>query len=329
MKKTLLGLGVLAASLGSGAFAQQVPGEVETLADESFFVASPAEIIRLRQKLANQGAAIRAPLAGEYAEDIPSDVLDLDGVFDLALEPGEAAPRIYIARYQSTAIQVIDAHGNHWPIRKISSWLDGLVGIERAVDGTSALMGEEGDEKGTERGNSSGGIDPADPQSGSFTVTSLRHGAVGNITVYMHGLSQPITLILVSKPGLFHREATIRLGTTGPNSSYESLFRQGVAAGASSNQDLNNVLHGVSPADSERLVMDGASGKAWSKGEHIYVQTDLAIFSPAVLESTHSAGRFRAYKLPKTTRIMGTNTAGQTVTVRLGASPADALLKGK
>lgn len=314
----------LALVSATGVQAQEY-GAVEQFADDSVYVASPAEIIRLRQTIQDQSAAKHAPTPREYSADIPSDVMTLDHTFDLSMEPGEAVPRIYIARYQSTSIQFIDAYGNHWPIRKISSWLDGLVAWERAVEGVTRFTGQE-DEEG-EGGSSE--IDPRDPQSGSFTVTSLKHGVVGNITVYLYGQSQPVTLVLVTKPALFHSEATIRIGSTGPNSSYAQLFQGGMpAAGAKSNPDLNNALHGVTPAESERLVMEGANGKAWVKGDHIYVQTDLAIFNPSVLESTHSGGRYRAYKLPKTTRILGTNAAGQTVSVRLMRSPSTTLLGG-
>lgn len=312
---------------GQLAYAQEeqvVPGPIEQYADESMFVASPAEILRLRQRIQDTSAAKHAPTPRDYAQDIPSDVMTLDHTFDLSMEPGEAVPRIYIARYQSTSISFIDAYGNHWPIRKISSWLDGLIAWERAVEGVSRFVDDDDDEEaGQGRGND---VDPRDPQSGSFTVTSLQHGVVGNITVYLHGMAQPVTLVLVTKPALFHSVATVRIGSTGPNSNYAQLFQAGAnAAGAKSNPDLNNALHGVSPVDSQRLVMEGANGKAWTKGDHVYVQTDLAIFSPTVLESTHSGGRYKAYKLPKTTRILGTNAAGQTVSVRLMRSPSAAL----
>lgn len=309
----------------TGASAQEPEyGLVEQYADESVYVASPAEIIRLRQSIQDQAAAKHAPTPRDYSADIPSDIMTLDHTFDLSLEPGEAVPRIYIARYQSTSIQFIDAYGNHWPIRKISSWLEGKIAWERAVEGVSRYVG--GGDDDSEGGSSE--LDPRDPQSGSFTVTSMQHGVVGNITVYLYGQTQPVSLVLVTKPALFHSVATVRIGSTGPNSNYSQLFQGGVtAAGAKSNPDLNNALHGVSPADSERLVMEGANGKAWSKGEHVYVQTDLAIFNPSVIESSHSGGRYRAYKLPKTTRILGTNAAGQTVSARLMRSPT-ALLGG-
>lgn len=299
-------------------------GMVETLADESVFVASPAEIIRLRRKLQDQTAAAASPVVGNYDEDIPTDILDLEESFDLAMVPGETAPRIYIARYQSTAVQVIDSFGNHWPIRKISNFLNGLVMIERAIDGLDMERDEDG-EAVTEGGR---GITMSDPQSGSFTVSSLRHGAVGNATIYLENMSQPISVVLVTKPGLFHRNATIRIGAVGPNSSYAEMFERGVEPGMPPNPDLNNALHGVTPAGAERLVMEGANGKAWVKGDHIIMQTDLAVFSPKILEATHSAGRFRAYKIPKTTRVMGTNPAGKTVSVRLLRSPAAAMQEG-
>lgn len=299
-------------------------GMVEAFADESVFVASPAEIIRLRKKLQDQTAAAASPVVGNYDADIPTDILDLDATFDLSMTPGESAPRIYIARYQSTAVQIIDVFGNHWPIRKISSFLDGIVTIERAIDGLNVEI----DKNGQPVIDTGRGISRSDPQAGGFTVSSLRHGAVGNATIYLENMAQPISVVLVTKPGLFHRDATIRIGAVGPNSRYEQMFERGVEPGSPPSPDLNNALHGVTPAGAERLVMEGANGKAWVKGDHIYMQTDLAIFSPKVVQATHSAGRFRAYKLPKTTRVMGTNPAGKTVSVKLLRSPAADMQEG-
>lgn len=328
--RTLALAGTLIASLTVAASSTANENSpIEQYADEGLFIATPAEIIRLRKKIMDQGAAARAPVEHGYDSNIPNDVLDLEDIFELSLEPSDVAPRVFIARYQSTAINFIDSFGNHWPIRKISSWLGGLVDIERAVDGLTTYqeVGDGEDEKDS-KGKQSG-VNLDDPQSGSLTVTSLKHGATGNITVYLHGLSTPITIVLVTKPSMFHRNATMRLSLVGPNTDYGTAFNSGKAStrGSKFNTDLNNVLYGVSPADSEALSVEGGRGKAWLKGDTLYLQTDLAIFSPAIIEASHSNGKYKAYALPNTTRVMGTDSSGKTISMRIVRSPSS-IIKG-
>ena len=92
--------------------------------------------------------------------------------------------------------------------------------------------------------------------------------------------------------------------------------------------DLNNALYGISPSGSETMVLDGDNGRAWVKGDFLYLQTTLAVFSPRVLATSHGNGKYRAYKLPKTTRYTGTNESGRTVSVRVMRSPAVAAEHG-
>lgn len=289
---------------------------------KQFLQADPKTILNMRRDIQNFSAAKQAPIPGDFEPEIPQEVLDLEDMFDLTLEPDQKAPRVFLARYQSTAISFVDAYGSPWPIRKISNFLSGLVLIERAV-----TQGEAQAASSTEEGGTTGsGLDLQDPQAGSFTMTALKHGVVGNITVYLHGLSTPVSVLLVGKPSMYHRAVTLRVSDIGPQTNTAMLFQSsGVAIGTATDVDLNNALYGVSPTGSEEMVIEGAEGKAWLKGEHLYLQTPIAVFSPEILRSSPGNGKYRAYKLPRTTTVMGTNTEGRTVTLRVLRHPSTAI----
>ncbi|MBF6615596.1 MAG: hypothetical protein ITG07_02610 [Candidimonas sp.] len=296
--------------------ADQLPIELRT---KQLLQADPKTILKLREDIQRFSAAKQAPVGGDFEPDIPQQVLDIEDLFEITLQPDQRAPQVFIARFQSTAVSFVDAYGNPWPIRKISNFLSGLVLIERAVTQESSGSGEGEESAG-------GATSLNDPQAGSFTMTALKHGVVGNITVYLHGLSTPITVLLVAKPSMYHRSATLRVSDVGPQTSKSQLYQNtGVRVGTEADVDLNNALYGVSPVGSEEMVLQGAEGKAWIKGDHLYLQTPIAVFSPEILGTSPGNGKFRAYKLPKTTTVMGTNEDGQTVTLRIARHPAAAI----
>jgi len=266
---------------------------------DNLLLADPQTIIDLRHKIIQNSAARQAPIIDDFSEVGNREMLDLEDIFEITLEPDSVAPRVSIARYQSTAVSFVDAYGNPWPIRRISNFLEGLIAIDKAT----------GDED----------VKKDDPQAGSFTMTALRHGVVGNITVYLEGLSTPISLMLEGNSGVFHRIATMRVNEAGPQTNVASMLNDSaVTIGTASDVDLNNALYGVSPAGSETMLVSGAEGKAWIKDDHLYLQTPLAVFSPQILGVSHGNGRYRAYKLPLSSTVMGTNNNGQTVSMRIG-----------
>jgi len=280
---------------------QQSGAAVEARAQQ-ILVADPQTILNMRREIQQSSAARQAPIVDDFSDVVDQDVVDLDTLFDVSLQPDSEVPRIAIARFQSSAVSFIDAYGNPWPIRRVSSYMEGMVAIDRAT----------GDET----------IELDDPQAGSFTLTALKHGVVGNLTVYLHGLATPITILLEGKAGIYHRSATIRVAEVGPQTDTAAMFSdRSVKVGASANADLNSVLYGVSPIGSTQMVVEGAEGKAWIKGESLFLQTPLAVFSPKIIDVSHGNGRYRAYELPLTTMVGGTNNSGQTVFLRIGRAP--------
>lgn len=300
------------------ALAEQVKSELEARGDQ-LLKADPKSILNLRERIQNISAAKQAPIQGDFEPEIPQEILNIDEIFDVTLGPDNREPKIFIARYQSSAVSFIDAYGKPWPIRKISSFLDGLVFIEKAATDSKGQPGE---------GAEGNGIDINDPQAGSFTVTALKHGVVGNITVFLVGQQTPISVQLVGKPSMYHRNATVRVQDVGPQTSQSDLFRDvGVVIGTDTDVDLNHALYGVTPAGSEEMVVEGAEGKAWLKDGVLYLRTPIAVFSPKILRSSPGNGRYRAYRLEAATEVLGTNNEGRTVVMKILRSPATAILE--
>lgn len=275
---------------------------------DDLLLTDPASIVKARKSIIRNSAARQVPVV-ETFDDIAEPLLDIDETFEITSDPSSQTPIINIARYMSTSVTFVDAYGNPWPIRKTSNFLSGLVDVVRAAD-PKAAEGEEG--KG------GGKIDPQDPQAGSFTMTALKHGATGNVTVYLVNRSKPITIMLEGKSGVFHKEATIKISEVGPQTDLGKINRSDeVVVGTKADADLNNALYGIGPIGSTAMVVEGGEGRVWVKGTAMYMQTPLSVFSPKVEGASHANGRYRAYKLPASTVVMASNDEGKTVTLKI------------
>ncbi|MEC4242112.1 MULTISPECIES: DotH/IcmK family type IV secretion protein [Pseudomonas] len=318
MKKLVLAVSIVSVLFNQSAYAagsesQQgeplPPASIPDIAD-TILTASPEAIINVRKQIIRNSAAQRVPVL-ETFDDIAEPLLDIEETFEITSEPSSKTPTINIARYMSTSVNFVDAYGNPWPIRKVVNFLEGLVQVERISDATPTAEGESG--KG-----GSGGIDPLDPQAGSFALTSSKHGATGNLTVYLVNRSTPVTIMLEGKSGVFHKEATVKLTEVGPQTDLAKINRSDeVVVGTKADSDLNNALYGVGPIGSTAMVVEGGEGRVWVKGNVMYMQTPLSVFSPKVVGASHANGRYRAYKLPASTVVMASNGEGKTVTLKV------------
>ncbi|MFJ7794577.1 DotH/IcmK family type IV secretion protein [Pseudomonas sp. NPDC096950] len=309
--KSLL-LAVTLLPLLAGAEEAEQPSLEQRL--DSIMVGSPKEVLGMRKKIITKSAAFTAPIVFDTEDEVPQDVLDIEDSFDITLAPDTPAPKVFISRYQSSAITFIDAYGNPWPIRKVSNFLGNMIEIDRALPEKSGKEGETKEDL------------LSDPQAGSFTVTALKHGVTGNITVYLQDLATPISILLVAKPAMYHRLATMKVEDAGPNTKSHDLFTdKGITLGTEADMDLNHALYGVTPSGSETMVVEGGEGQAWVKGDQLILRTPVAVFSPKIMKATPGNSGYMAYKLPVTTTVLGTNKEGRTVTLKILKHPATAL----
>lgn len=293
--------------------------EPETPADASLddvtaglLVADPKSIIKARKEITESSAARRAPIVDTFDTFAESN-LDLEETFNVTSEPDSRTPLLFIAKGMSTSVNFVDAYGKPWPIRRAISFLEGQIGLIRVAE---PVM--QPPKPGEKEGEAVSGIDPMDPQAGSLNLTALKSGANGNITVYLVGRSSPVTLSLEAKSGVYHKEATIKISEVGPQTDLKKINRgDEVVIGTRTDADLNNVLYGIGPVGSQKMMAEGGEANAWVKGNFLYLQTPLSVFSPKVLGTTHANGKYRAYKLPASTMVMGSNEEGRTVTLKI------------
>lgn len=286
----------------------------------SLLQGSPKEILRMREAIQDFSAAKNAPILHDFEPEVPQEVLDIDEMFEVTLGPDSKAPQVFISRFQGSAVSFVDAYGNPWPISKISSFMEGMILIDKALPDTPQAVGPGGD---AEDGKTKAEDPLQNPQAGSFTITALKHGVVGNLTVYLHGLATPISIMLVGKPAMYHRTATVKIQDVGPQTNMSTLMAEtGVVVGTETDMDLNHALYGVSPSGSEAMVVEGGEGKAWLKGSELFLQTPLAVFSPKIVRTSPGNGRYRAYRLPATTTVLATNNEGRTVQLRIKRHPS-------
>lgn len=325
MKKLIIGAAILAITFNNVAYAdnnadvngndmqqQQDTPQPESsfpAATDDLLITDPESILKARKNIIRNSAAQRVPVI-ETFDDISEPLLDIDETFEITSDPSSKTPILNIARYMSTSVTFVDAYGNPWPIRKVSNFLEGLVQVVRAAD---PIQSDQAD-----GGKGGGGIDPHDPQAGSFTLTADKHGATGNLTVYLVNRSQPVTILLEGKSGVFHKEATIKISEVGPQTDLGKINRSDeVVVGTKADADLNNALYGIGPIGSTSMVVEGGEGRVWVKGTSMYMQTPLSVFSPKVEGASHANGRYRAYKLPASTVVMASNDEGKTVTLKI------------
>jgi hypothetical protein len=314
MIKPILACAVIIA-LGTGnAWAEQEdePGPDATLeqAAQGILTANPKSIISVRKDIIESSAARRTPILDTFDDsDAP---LDIEETFTVSSSPDSKPPIINIAKYMSSSVNFVDAYGKPWPIKRQINFMKGWVTVVPVAEP------EVSAEKDTEGASNAGGIDPMDPQAGSLNITAMKHGVAGNVTIYLVGRSQPVTLALDGKSAVYHREATIKINEVGPQTDLKKINRgDEVIVGAKTDPDLNNALYGVGPVGSQLMSLEGGEGRAWLKGSVLYVQTPLSIFSPKVIGVTHANGRNRAYKLAASPTVMASNDEGKTITLHV------------
>lgn len=277
---------------------------------DQILVADPQSIIQARHNIIRNSAAQRVPVVSTF-DDLGEPLLDIEETFEITSDPTIKTPILNIARYMSTSVNFVDAYGSPWPIRKVVNFMEGLVQVVRAADPAPTAEGDQGKGGG-------GGIDPHDPQAGSFNLTASKHGATGNLTVYLVNRSTPITIMLEGKSGVFHKEATVKISEVGPQTDLGKINRADeIVVGTKADADLNNALYGVGPIGSTVMVVEGGEGRVWVKGTDMYMQTPLSVFSPRILGVTHANGRYRAYKLKESPVVMASNDEGKTVTLKI------------
>ena len=180
------------------------------------------------------------------------------------LAPGSTPPVIRLGRGFVSSVVFLDSNGNPWPI----------VGYDL---GDPAAFNIQWDRQGN-----------------ILMIQAMKLYSYGNMAVKLEGLNTPVMLTLVPGQKVIDYRTDMRVQGFGPNSE-DRPVATGIPAAA--DNVLLNVLQGIAPQSSKRLMVKGGPASAWKLGEKIYVRTNLTVVSPGWIASMTSADGMKAYEM--------------------------------
>ena len=135
-----------------------------------------------------------------------------------------------------------------------------------------------------------------DKTSNTLMIQATKLYNYGNLAVRLRGLNTPVMLTLIPGQKAVDYRVDLRIQGYGPNAKSMPM-EEGIPPAA--NDLLLNVLDGVPPAGSARLIISGGDARAWLLNEKMYVRTNLTILSPGWIGSMTSADGMHAYEMQK------------------------------
>jgi intracellular multiplication protein IcmK len=280
---------------GAGQGAQQQSGNPVSNVPSNLdmlFPLSPEERVNIRER----------QLADQEASFKP--LRDVEAVRDLQMISGQGdqIPEVFVTPDYPSAIVFTDMTGAPWPINYIGQ--------------TSSLATVEQPE---------GTIN-------SLVLQAKNPAGRKSITVFLEGLSLPVTIIITGQDDRHHALKHVRITERGPNAkgSYGSSSpgRQqrevrnspDTKGGTDLDAVLNKMAYKVTPEGFQRLKANDSSVDAWIEKEDpsvIYVMTDHTVVSPAPISGARSVTSIqddvRLYVLPRINPIMALNSEGRRI----------------
>jgi len=200
----------------------------------------------------------------------------------LSLEPGSTPMVVRLAQGYISTLAFLDATGQPWPISSYNI------------------------------GDPQGFNVQWDKKSNVIMIQATKLYNTGNLAIQLQDQHVPIMLTLISGQKAIDYRLDMRVQGNGPYA--KPLLGRNLPDQA--DPELLNVLDGIPPAHHIALKITGGSAQAWLVGNRLYLRTRLTILSPAWLSSVSSLEGMKAYVLPKTSFILGTNN-GQTVELKV------------
>ena len=247
--------------------------------------------------VAREGRAAM-PFTVQQIEDLGRLLRETQGAASLAADPppqgrvrrvrigapgAGAIPAIAVRKGYVTALSFTDATGAPWPIEEVL--VDGRF-LPPAVLPEAVLA--QGDEGGDEDGSGAGHLLYLAPQARALH---------GNAVVKLRGLAEPLVATLRGGGDAADFRVEVRLGLNGPNAAPAVPAEAGFHAGDAVLLDL---LGGVAPAGSDRLVVEGGGtdDRAWRHGGDLLLLTRADLLSPGPWAVERGAAGRWAYRLP-------------------------------
>ena len=191
----------------------------------------------------------------------------------IRIEPGtaEAAVEVLLAHGYTTALSILDATGEPWPIEEV------------LVD--SRFVPE--------------GLEDRAASHILYLAPHARH-LHGNAIIKLSNLAEPLALALVAGSGTVDFHVDLRIAGRGPNADPSHLVQPRTFHAG--DEVLLDLLAGITPDGAARLRLTGAaaSDRAWADGGDILLLTRALVLSPGPWAAERSADGRWAWRLPRT-----------------------------
>jgi hypothetical protein len=226
---------------------------------------SPGQIRDLRQM---EEEVQRASRPREAPEMATSEAVQV------SMEPGGRSPVITLLHGFVSAIEVLDATGQPWPV------VEARQGDAAALEVQVVGVGNE------------------TAQNNIITVTPGEKFSATNLILVLQNASRPISMILRAEEAKANMElrdrVTLIVGGQGPNARVEASGFSHLDA----DEALRNALVGRPPSSGAQEIVKGLpSGmRAWRDGDVLWVRTRDTLIRPAPKASV-AMGDVRAYKM--------------------------------
>lgn len=254
------------------------------------FPLTPDERIRIRERQLDDQNATYQPLRS--VEPL-RDLVSISGNAD-------TIPEVFVTPDYPSAVVFTDLTGAPWPIQYI-----GQTGSLATV------------------------LQP-DGSDNSLVLMANNGAGRKSVSVFLEGLTLPVTLTVTGKNNEYHALKHIRITERGPNSSVERAIASTSTAapnlnptGAddkSANLDdvLNKLAYKVTPPGYKKLRSSDSRVDGWinpADPKYMFVRTDYTVVSPAPRGGNRSVtpiqDNVRIYLLPRINPIMALDESGQ------------------
>lgn len=206
----------------------------------------------------------------------------------LDLSPMAKPYRVYTTPGWDSHISFIDASGAIWPITYKSVGSSVEFPVEQIPTDTSNTL----------------------KVNSKFRVGS------SNLTVGLQGMDELITLEIVSDKDKYHSSLSLQIGKLGPNSDRRSTSTSTVSM-MSSEPHMQLILQGGLdlPKEFNKLKTSTSQVTAWSKGDSLFVLTELSVHGIDPISVRHGPGGYTAYELKYLPSLLFTNDNGTPISV--------------
>ena len=201
----------------------------------------------------------------------------------VSLAPSATPPVIRLSRGFISSITLLDSTGQPWPIQSFD------VGDPKSFN---VQWGGE-------------------PHSNVLLVQAITAYQTGNIAVMLKGLNTPIMISLMPGQQAVDYRTDLRIQGLGPDAKPQINGMPN-----SGSPDLLQVLNGIPPEESQRMIVDAPNTQAWVQNNKLFLRTPLTVVSPSWIASMTSGDGTHVYEMKKTPVLLASQN-GSIITVHV------------